>query len=109
MYVNWLFIETFNDVFQNRSLFNLVTYDVTFLSAEHLFGLTQFLPQSITLRRVPLHRTLFWHFLAFKNAFFDKNDPPLERAWNGRDFDAKIDHDSTEIYGLFMIYSFYVV
>ena len=72
---------------------------VTFLRTQHLFALTQFFTLKVTLRRDPLHSLGFRPFWAFCNVFLALNDPPLERAWNGRDFDAKIDHDSTEIYG----------
>ena len=52
---------------------------------------------------------VFYIFHLKFTKFFLAKLVPEKRLKNGDDFDAKIVHDSDEIYGLSMIYSIYVV
>ena len=76
------------------------------------FGVTHaILPQNqnVATASVALQRPTFALILAAKPSFSLANLVPKKSLRNGDDFDAKIGHDSGKIYGLSMIYGFYVV
>ena len=82
------------------------------LHSSATFGVTHaILPQNqnVALASTALQRPTFPLFLAAKSKFSLAKLVPKKSLRNGDDFDAKIGTDSPQIYGLSMIYGFYVV